>query len=194
MGLTSHYRTKQLKISKKNENLLFSFNPIKALNKTVPNYFLAQMFPYLLILCFWDYADYSSSLTRINTFLSLPQKNDNLAQLKFPTNLKITTIDCQNISFRYPGQSNWLLKNYTRTFTPGNINHLTGKNGSGKSTLLYLLLGLLTPQEGKMIITDNQGNNYNLLTDINLQSWRENNVAYCSHETLIEEGSTGQKQ
>ncbi|KLL05132.1 MAG: ABC transporter ATP-binding protein [Mycoplasmataceae bacterium RV_VA103A] len=221
MGLTSHYRTKQLKISKKNENLLFSFNPIKALNKTVPNYFLAQMFPYLLILvsinfgvaqgnlmgiwfifqnfgdifeCFWDYADYSSSLTRINTFLSLPQKNDNLEQLKFPTNLKIITIDYQNISFRYPGQKEWLLKNYTRTFTPGTINHLTGKNGSGKSTLLYLLLGLLTPQEGKIIITDNQGNNYNLLTDINLQSWRENNVAYCSHETLIEEGSTGQKQ
>ncbi|KLL02822.1 MAG: ABC transporter family protein [Mycoplasmataceae bacterium RV_VA103A] len=142
----------------------------------------------------WNYSDYSSSLTRINTFLSLPQKNDNLEQLKFPTNLKIITIDYQNISFRYPGQKEWLLKNYSRTFTPGTLNHLTGKNGSGKSTLLYLLLGLLTPNKGKIIITDNQGNNYNLHQDLNLQSWRENNIAYCSHETLIEEGSTGQKQ
>ena len=179
------------------------------------------MFPYLLILasvnfgvaqenmlgiwfifenfgqifeCFWDYADYSSSLTRINTFLSLPQKNDNLTKPKLDLNLKIVTIEYQNVSFRYPGQSNWLLKNYTRTFTPGTTNHLTGKNGSGKSTLFYLLLGLLTPQEGKIIITDSQGNNYNLHQDINLQSWRENNIAYCSHETLLEKGSTGQKQ
>jgi len=37
MGLTAHYRTKQRKISKKNENLLFSFGPTKALNKTIPH-------------------------------------------------------------------------------------------------------------------------------------------------------------
>jgi ABC-type bacteriocin/lantibiotic exporter with double-glycine peptidase domain len=29
---------------------------------------------------------------------------------------------------------------------------------------------------------------------LNLDHWRENNVAYCSHQTLFDEGSTGQKQ
>jgi len=49
MGLTSHYRAEQRKISKKNEKLLYSFGPIKSLNKTIPHHWLAEMFPYLLI-------------------------------------------------------------------------------------------------------------------------------------------------
>ena len=38
------------------------------------------------------------------------------------------------------------------------------------------------------------GKNYNLHQEINLQHWRENQVAFISHENLIETGSTGQKQ
>ncbi|MEG7979182.1 MAG: hypothetical protein NY202_04775 [Mollicutes bacterium UO1] len=37
MGLTSDYRTKQQKMSKKNENLLFSFGSTKSLNRTLPH-------------------------------------------------------------------------------------------------------------------------------------------------------------
>lgn len=220
MGLTSHYRTEQRKISKKNENLLFSFGPTKSLNRAIPRYWLAEMFPYLLLLisgfattrrnllgtwfifeqfgeifqCFWDYADYSSSKERINNFLSLPEKNDNLTQDKLPVNIPITAIRMKNIHFRYQGQTEWVLKNYNRTFTSAKVNRLTGKNGTGKSTVLYLLLGMITPYQGQIIIEDQQGNSYNLHRDINLQHWRVNNVAYCSHDTLIEEGSTGQKQ
>ena len=53
--------------------------------------------------------------------------------------------------------------------TPNKINRLIGKNGAGKSTVLYLLLGMLTPQKGQIIITDYQGNNYNLHQDLNLK-------------------------
>ena len=74
------------------------------------------------------------------------------------------------------------------------MNRLTGKNGTGKSTILYLLLGMVTPQEGRIVIECQNGLNYELHKDINLKSWRENNVAYCSHGTLLEKGSTGQKQ
>ena len=44
------------------------------------------------------------------------------------------------------------------------------------------------------VITDRQGNSYNLHQDINLKYWRENNIAYCANDTLVEKGSTGQKQ
>ena len=53
---------------------------------------------------------------------------------------------------------------------------------------------MIIPQKGRIIIEDERGNIYNLHKDINLKHWRENNVAYCAHDTLIEEGSTGQKQ
>ena len=221
MGLTSQYRAKQKKISKENENLLFSFNSTKSLNKTIPHRWLAEMFPYLLLFvsgvfevaqknllgmwfifenfgeifeCFWDYADYSSSKERINNFLVLPEKNDNLEKTKLEQDIKIKSIIYENVSFRYQGQKEWVVKNYNRTFTSAKINRLTGKNGSGKSTILYLLLGMIIPQKGKIIIEDERGNTYNLNRDINLKHWRESNVAYCAHDTLIEEGSTGQKQ
>jgi ABC-type bacteriocin/lantibiotic exporter with double-glycine peptidase domain len=142
--------------------------------------------------CFWDYADYSSSLVRINTFLSLPQKDDNLEKLKLTKEIK--TIHFKNVYFKYKSSPSWVLKNYTRTFVPGKLNHLTGKNGTGKSTILYLMLGLVEPNQGFIIITDYQGQSYNLPRDINLQHWREYLVAYCAHETLLEAGSTGQKQ
>jgi len=131
MGLTSQYRAKQKKISKENENLLFSFNSTKSLNKTIPHRWLAEMFPYLLLFvsgvfevaqknllgmwfifenfgeifeCFWDYADYSSSKERINNFLALPEKNDNLEKIKLERDIKIKSIVYENVSFRYQGQ------------------------------------------------------------------------------------------
>jgi len=68
-----------------------------------------------------------------------------------------------------------------------------GENGIGKSTILYLIIGVLQPQQGKILITYENGKIYNL-KEINLKHWRENNVAYASHDNLIEEGSTGQRQ
>ena len=38
------------------------------------------------------------------------------------------------------------------------------------------------------------GKNYDLHQQLNLQYWRENNIAFIAHENLIEKGSTGQKQ
>jgi ABC-type bacteriocin/lantibiotic exporter with double-glycine peptidase domain len=221
MGLTSQYRSKQRKISKKNENLLFSFGPAKSLNKTIPHHWLIEMFPYLLLLisgvfeiaqknllgmwfiydnfkdifqCFWDYSDYATSQERVNNFLSLPEKNDNLEGIKLTKLTKIKALHFQNITFSYSGQSQPILKNYNRTFFKGEANYLTGANGTGKSTILYLLLGMLVPQQGRVIVETESGITYNLHQDLNLQTWREYNIAYCAHENLIESGSTGQKQ
>ena len=86
-----------------------------------------------------------------------------------------------------------MLRHYQKTFTSGKINHLLGANGTGKSTVLYLLLGQLTPQEGKITLVLTNGKTYDL-QQINLDHWRKNYLAYYSHETLVEKGSTGQKQ
>ena len=110
------------------------------------------------------------------------------------SNQIILSIELRQIGFRYQGQEGWVLENYNRIFTTGKINYLRGKNGTGKSTILYLVLGMLVPQAGQVIITTSQGEQYDLLSEVNLRCWRENNVAYCSHDNLIAQGSTGQKQ
>jgi len=219
MGLSSQYRLHQKKISGENEKLIIKFSRTKSLSKSIPNELLMEAFPFLLFFlsdkfigtvltafwhvfgsfgaifrCLWDYADYASSRERINTFLSLPEKNDNLLGKKLDKKEKIVAIHCQNITFSYKEQKNPLLKNYNRTFLSGQINYLTGENGVGKSTILYLLLGILIPQQGQVIVETELGKTYNLHQDLNLQSWRELNVAYCTHENLVEKGSTGQKQ
>lgn len=225
MGLSSHYRSEQQKISRKNRNLLLSFASTKSSNKTIPHHWLAEMLPYLLLLisgswdatrknllalwfifenfgeifqCFWDYSDYASSLSRINNFLVLTEKKDNLAGVKIAPNSPISVIHFQNVSFHYQKQEKqtpvWTLKNYNRSFSPAKINYLLGANGTGKSTIFYLLLGMLTPQKGQIVIEDQDGKTYQLHTDLNLNWWRENNVAYCAHNNLITAGSTGEKQ
>ncbi|CAJ0761149.1 16108_t:CDS:10 [Entrophospora sp. SA101] len=154
-GLTSQYSAKQKKVTQANEKLLLNFNHTKSLNRTIPNNWLMESFPFLLLalsggsfegvilMAFWEifeYADYTSSRERINSFLALPEKNDNLTQPKLPPNIAITALRLENISFRYGRQKEWLLKNYNRTFSPGKVNYLLGKNGTGKSTVLYLCL------------------------------------------------------
>jgi ABC-type Mn2+/Zn2+ transport system ATPase subunit len=78
-------------------------------------------------------------------------------------------IHFQNITFSYVGQTEPILQNYNHTFTSEQINYLVGENGTGKSTIIYLLLGILIPQKGQIILEDEQGCQYNLHQELNLQ-------------------------
>ncbi len=218
MGLNSQYRSKQREISGKNEILLLSFSQIKSLSKVIPSYWLTEMFPYLLIFisgilvgeqlltmwwifenvreifqCFWDYGDFASSRERINQFLKKEEKEENPLALQF--NQSIKKIVFSNVYFKYSsGSSKPVLENYSREFTKGKINRLSGGNGTGKSTIIYLILGMLNPIKGKISIETIEGNSYNLHREINLEHWRRKIVAYAAHDNPIEIGSTGQRQ
>jgi ABC-type bacteriocin/lantibiotic exporter with double-glycine peptidase domain len=219
MGLSDEYRQQQHQITKKNQDLLLSFNRIRSLNKTIPSDLLVVIFPFILLFitdnflgtnlfilwtiyensaevfkCLWDYSDYASSQKRINEFLCLPEKNDNLINGKLLEKQEIKSIKFQNVSFRYSDQTEWVLRNYTHAFVEGRVNYLLGENGTGKSTILYLLLGVIKPQEGQIIIETSSENAYDLPSEVNLQNWRKRTVTYCSHDNLVDKGSTGQKQ
>lgn len=56
----------------------------------------------------------------------------------------------ENIGFRY-GES-WTLKGIDLNVLPGQVLGVLGPNGSGKSTLLKVMDGMLTPQEGRILI------------------------------------------
>ncbi len=58
----------------------------------------------------------------------------------------------ENVSFRYPGAEEDLIKNISFTLKSGEKLTLVGRNGSGKSTLVKLMMRLYNPTEGRITI------------------------------------------
>ncbi len=58
----------------------------------------------------------------------------------------------ENLVFRYPGQEKPIIDGLNFTFQMGKNYALVGENGCGKSTLIKLLLGLYTPESGRITI------------------------------------------
>ncbi len=58
----------------------------------------------------------------------------------------------RNVSFRYPGSSQWILKNLNLTIRKGEHIAIVGRNGAGKSTLIKLLTGLYSLETGQIFI------------------------------------------
>jgi len=57
-------------------------------------------------------------------------------------------IELDRVSFRYPGQEDWALRDVSLTLAPGETLGLVGENGAGKSTIVKLLLRLHDPDAG----------------------------------------------
>lgn len=53
-----------------------------------------------------------------------------------------------NVSFRYPGQNEYALRNFSLKLRIGERMAVVGKNGSGKTTMIKLLCRLYEPTEG----------------------------------------------
>ena len=60
-------------------------------------------------------------------------------------------IKIENLSFTYRKSKRAVLHDFSLSFESGRVYGLLGKNGAGKSTLLYLMSGLLTPKNGKVV-------------------------------------------
>ncbi|HEY0655597.1 MAG TPA: ATP-binding cassette domain-containing protein [Chryseosolibacter sp.] len=58
------------------------------------------------------------------------------------------TITTEGLSKRFNRE--WIFRNFTYEFKPGNIYAITGPNGSGKSTLLSILWGQVPPTSGHL--------------------------------------------
>lgn len=62
------------------------------------------------------------------------------------------SIEFQNVSFRYPGQSCWALKNISLRLSDVNKYSIVGENGAGKTTFIKLLCRLYDPTEGRILL------------------------------------------
>lgn len=68
-------------------------------------------------------------------------------------------IEVDNLSFKYKN-SDYILKDISFEFEAGSFYILRGGNGVGKTTLAKLLLGLLTPSNGKIQLPEDYNLSY----------------------------------
>jgi len=68
----------------------------------------------------------------------------------------------QNIKFKYPSVYSNALNNINLEIPANHVIGIVGSSGSGKSTLIDILLGLIPPDEGKILIDGNEINSHNI--------------------------------
>ncbi|MCW2881451.1 MAG: transporter, transrane region, type 1 [Sphaerisporangium sp.] len=64
----------------------------------------------------------------------------------------VPEIRLENVTVRYPGRTDPALEGVSLVVSPGELVALVGESGAGKSTLLHLLLGFVTPSEGRVLV------------------------------------------
>jgi ATP-binding cassette, subfamily B, bacterial PglK len=67
-------------------------------------------------------------------------------------------LSIKNITYTYPNTNIKVINNLSLDINHGESIGIIGLSGSGKSTLIDILLGLLSPQHGKITYNDNQLN------------------------------------
>ena len=81
--------------------------------------------------------------------LPIEKRDDNRYELAF-----------KNVSFKYPGSEEYILKNVSLTFKIGERLALVGLNGAGKTTLIKLLLRFYEPTDGEITLNGININKY----------------------------------
>ncbi|MCI8693217.1 MAG: ABC transporter ATP-binding protein [Lachnospiraceae bacterium] len=61
-------------------------------------------------------------------------------------------ISFENVSFKYPGQETYALKNININIVSTKSTAIVGENGAGKSTFVKLLMRLYDPTEGRILL------------------------------------------
>jgi ABC-type multidrug transport system fused ATPase/permease subunit len=74
----------------------------------------------------------------------------------------------KDIHFKYPNIDESVLKGLNLTIRPNTTVGFVGSTGSGKTTLVDIILGLLSPTQGKIFVDDVD------ITDKNISSWQAN--------------------
>lgn len=63
-------------------------------------------------------------------------------------------LQLNEVSFRYPDQQNWVLKNISLAIPQGSKIAIVGVSGSGKTTLLHLLMRYYDPDQGRVLLAE----------------------------------------
>ena len=90
----------------------------------------------MLIETLGDLRNNTSFLHTVFEFLDMPNK---MNQGDSPVSKKGYEVEFRNVSFKYPGQENYALRNVSMALHEGQRLAIVGMNGSGKTTFIKLL-------------------------------------------------------
>ena len=154
--------------------LAFYFNENGGLAKALPSLVvltlgLQRLMPSIQQL-------YSSWSTILGSQSSL---NDvvNLFEQAYPEHLNMSydksftfqnKIEINRLAFRYSKETPYILNGIHFVIEKGARIGFIGKTGCGKSTLLDIIMGLLTPEEGEILVDGKK------ITNLNCNSWQKN--------------------
>lgn len=98
------------------------------------------------------YSDYYESY---QTFVEESNNNETkCGDLKPNLDMNNLYIEFENVSFKYPGQKDYALKNISIKLPLNQKISIVGENGAGKSTFIKLLTRIYIPTEGKILINN----------------------------------------
>ena len=105
----------------------------------------------------WNFSDITENLSEnalyLDDFDRFMDLNDTTrAEGGILPSQKHINIRIEDLSFRYPGCTDYALKNVSFEFKEGVHYAIVGKNGAGKTTLVKLLLGLYDEYDGQILI------------------------------------------
>ena len=108
------------------------------------------------------------------------QKEEIKGEKNIPKPIK--EIVYKNVYFKYLGDNDFVINNFSCTIRGGQINAISGPSGSGKTTLVNLLPRLLNSSKGDIFINDRN------LNKISIEELRKN-CAYIDQSPIFIRGS-----
>ena len=105
----------------------------------------------------------------------LTQENDNVQCEPIKD---VYSLYFENVSFKYKGSNNYIIKDLTLKIEPKKMNVIMGKSGSGKTTIMKLIVKMLKPTSGIIYANDVD---MATLCDNDIR----NNIYYVNQRTIL---------
>ena len=107
------------------------------------------------------YSDTAKYVEYYDSFMSLESKFRKTGQENLILNKTDKfTIEFRNVSFRYPGQEEYVLRNFNVIINNNEKISIIGENGAGKSTFIKLLMRLYDPTDGEILFNGTNIKNF----------------------------------
>ena len=88
-------------------------------------------------------------------------------------------LELEKVSFRYDENKPWVIKDLDLTIRAGESLVISGPSGCGKTTLMKIMLGLLEPDEGRILLDGRD------ITHIGTVRYRQQIAAVMQDDTLL---------